>query len=477
MKQEATGLWKETKGWIGRLSTAICALLMIAALWTAWGTKEAPEPIAYAASPASHQAVPMAYNAEEALARADYGEAVSIQMNGVKEEAFDALSARGHGSETSKASLQLAAVKKPDTGKLSPGVEEKKPDKVVYLTFDDGPSIHTKDVLDILAKEQVKATFFVLGQHAKRDQEMVQTIAEAGHAIGNHSYNHEYKELYGSFREFWRQIRETGKVLEDILGYEPRLVRAPGGTAMNFDKQYFELMQQAGYLVHDWHVDSGDSKRRGVPAKEIVSSVKQGALLKETVVLMHDGSGHGETVKALPEIIRFYKDKGYTFDVLSPEVKPVQFHVASTKRWARSPVSSAWIEANVQPVNVSGPVNPEPKMVMDVHTDQGSLHLEPDQFLSHEDTTYVPLRMLVQQLGGTVRWNAEANRVDVDWNGKGAGFDLTGAQIVFADEDEETVPLKAVTERSLTWVPLRDVLNVFGVKLTAYEVTPLQEDV
>lgn len=474
MKQEATGLWKETKGWIGRLSTAICALLMIAALWTAWGTKEAPEPVAYAASPASHQAVPMAYNAEAAVARADYGEAVSIQMNGVKEEA--ALSARGNGSETSKASLQLAAVKKQDTGKLSPGVEEKKPDKVVYLTFDDGPSVHTKDVLDILAKEQVKATFFVLGQHAKRDQEMVRTIAEAGHAIGNHSYNHEYKELYGSFREFWRQIRETGKVLEDILGYEPRLVRAPGGTAMNFDKQYFELMQQAGYLVYDWHVDSGDSKRRGVPAKEIVSSVKQGALLKETVVLMHDGSGHGETVKALPEIIRFYKDKGYTFDVLSPEVEPVQFHVASTKRWARSPVSSAWIETNVQPVNVSGPVKPEPKMVMDVHTDQGSLHLEPDQFLSHEDTTYVPLRMLVQQLGGTVRWNAEAIRVDVDWNGKGAGFDLTGAQIVFADEDEETVPLKAVTERSLTWVPLRDVLNVFGVKLTAYEVTPLQED-
>lgn len=85
-------------------------------------------------------------------------------------------------------------MKKQDTGKLSPGVEEKKSDKVVYLTFDDGPSIHTKDVLDILAKEQVKATFFVLGQHAKRDQEMVHTIAEAGHAIGNHSYNHEYKE-------------------------------------------------------------------------------------------------------------------------------------------------------------------------------------------------------------------------------------------------------------------------------------------
>lgn len=90
----SNGIVEETKGWIGRLSTAICALLMIAALWTAWGTKEAPEPIAYAASPASHQAVPMAYNAEEAVARADYGEAVSIQMNGVKEESFDALSAR-----------------------------------------------------------------------------------------------------------------------------------------------------------------------------------------------------------------------------------------------------------------------------------------------------------------------------------------------------------------------------------------------
>ncbi|BFH11413.1 polysaccharide deacetylase [Paenibacillus melissococcoides] len=308
MKKEPPGLWQEAKGWIGRLSTAACALLMIAALWAAWGTKEASEPIAYAASPASHQAVAMAYNAEAAAARVDAGEAVSMPVSGEKEEAVAALYVQGNDSENGKAAVQLAAAKKPDTGKPSPGVEEKKPDKVVYLTFDDGPSVHTKDVLDILAKEQVKATFFVLGQNAKRDQEMVKTIAEAGHAIGNHSYNHEYKELYGSFREFWRQIRETGKVLEDILGYEPQLVRAPGGTAMNFDKQYFELMQQAGYLVYDWHVDSGDSKRRGVPAKEIASSVKQGALLKETVVLMHDGSGHGETVKALPEIIRYYKD-------------------------------------------------------------------------------------------------------------------------------------------------------------------------
>ncbi|NKI23533.1 polysaccharide deacetylase [Paenibacillus dendritiformis] len=477
MKKEAPGLWKDAKNWIGRLSTAVCALLMIAGLWAAWGTKEAPEPIAYAASPASHQAVPMAYHAEAAAARSDSSEPVSIEISGVKKEAVAALAAQGIGSDTGEATIQMAAAKKPDTGKPSPGAEEKKADKVVYLTFDDGPSAHTKDVLDILAKEQVKATFFVLGQNAKRDQEMVRTIAEAGHAIGNHSYNHEYKELYGSFREFWSQIRDTGKVLEDILGYEPRLVRAPGGTAMNFDKQYFELMRQAGYLVYDWHVDSGDSKRRGVPAKEIASAVKQGALLKETVVLMHDGAGHGETVKALPEIIRYYKDKGYTFGVLSPEVEPVQFHVASTKRWARSPVGSAWIEANVQPVHVSGPVKPEPKMVMDVHTDQGSLHLEPDQFLSYEDATYVPLRMLVRQLGGTVRWNAEANRVDIDWNGKGAGFDLAGAQLVFADKAEAAVPLKTLTERSLTWVPLRDVLHAFGVQLTAYELTPLQEEV
>ncbi|GAC42351.1 predicted xylanase/chitin deacetylase [Paenibacillus popilliae ATCC 14706] len=470
-------MWKETKGWIGRLSMAVCALLMIAALWTAWGMKEAAEPVAFAASRASHQSVPMVNNAEAAVARADYFETVSLPMNREKEEAITALSTRGNGTETGKAAVQWAVAKKPDTGKPSPGVEEKERDKVVYLTFDDGPSVYTKDVLDILAKEQVKATFFVLGQNAKRDQKMVKTIAEAGHAIGNHSYNHEFKELYGSFREFWRQIRETGKVLEDILGYEPRLVRAPGGTVMNFDKQYFELMQQAGYLIYDWHVDSGDSKRRGVPAKEITSAVKQGALLKETVVLMHDGAGHGETVKALPKIIRYYKDNGYTFGVLSPEVEPVQFHVASTERWARSPVSSTWIEANVQPVNVSGPGKPEPKMVMDVHTDQGSLQLKPDQFLSHDETTYVPLRMLVQQLGGTVRWNVEANRVDVDWNGKDAGFDLTGGQIVFADEAEAALPLKAISDRSLTWVPLRDLLNTFGVNLTEYELTPLQEDV
>lgn len=222
--------------------------------------------------------------------------------------------------------------------------------KVVYLTFDDGPSVHTRHVLDILQKENIKATFFVLGQQAQKHKKLLQRMVKEGHAIGNHSYNHHYNQLYGNFENFWWQVKRTDEVIRKIIGFSPKLVRAPGGTFLNFDKQYFNLLQQAGYLVYDWHVDSEDSKYRGISARKIVQAVRKGKLLPETVVLFHDGKGHGETVKALPPIIRYYKKQGYMFAVLSPDVQPVQFKLAPHHRWVRTAVSATWIEKNVKPI-------------------------------------------------------------------------------------------------------------------------------
>ncbi|WP_430111119.1 polysaccharide deacetylase family protein [Paenibacillus sp. B1-33] len=389
-------------------------------------------------------------------------------------------------------------------------VPANKPDKVVYLTFDDGPSIHTKDVLDILQKEKVKGTFFVLGQQAERNPKLVERIVQEGHALGNHSYNHEYSELYGDFRNFWSQIKRTGQIIEKIVGFEPELVRAPGGTFLNFDKQYFDLMNQAGYLVYDWHVDSGDSKRRGVPAKEIVQGVKDGGLLPSTVVLMHDGIGNGETVKALPEIIRYYKTKGYTFDVLSSYVKPVQFKLAAKKRWSRSPVSTAWIEANVKPMETANhdkqpkpeqkpkpkpdtkadgttdpKVNPKPAepvkldRLLKITTDQGEIEFTPDQFMSYQDLTYVPLRMLVERLNGSVEWNTEWERVNIKWNNTTVGINVRAGKLELIgqsgeDGEVKVQPLQVVTQKYVSWVPLRQVLDAFGVKLTSYTLSPIE---
>jgi peptidoglycan/xylan/chitin deacetylase (PgdA/CDA1 family) len=205
----------------------------------------------------------------------------------------------------------------------------------VYLTFDDGPSKWTGKVLDILGEEKIKGTFFMIGEDAQAHPDLVKRVVKEGHSIGNHTYDHVYKELYGDFDQYWEQTQHTEQILDQIVGIRPQLIRAPGGTSTNFDAFYFYYLEQAGYLVTDWNVDSGDSTRINVPSQEIIQTIKKTPLQHEMTVLLHDGSGHGTSVEALPEIIRYYKEKGYAFAPLTSDVKPIQFSVVKTK-WNRT---------------------------------------------------------------------------------------------------------------------------------------------
>lgn len=93
----------------------------------------------------------------------------------------------------------------------------------VYLTFDDGPSKLTGKVLDILQKEGIKATFFMIGEEAESHPELVKRVVKEGHSIGNHSYNHVYKELYTDYDNFWKQIEQTEQILFKLVGFNPQL--------------------------------------------------------------------------------------------------------------------------------------------------------------------------------------------------------------------------------------------------------------
>lgn len=205
----------------------------------------------------------------------------------------------------------------------------------VYLTFDDGPSKLTPEVLDILKDEGVQATFFVLGVNAERYPDTLQRIVDEGHAIGNHTYDHRYEELYSDFANFFAQVRKTDEIIYQTTGIRTDLLRAPGGTHTNFDIFYAYYLEQAGFTVYDWNVDSGDARRRGVPAEEIVHNVLSAPLKPQMHVLLHDSAGHEETVRALPEIIRYYKELGYRFAVLDPQVEPPVF-THGKLRWQRS---------------------------------------------------------------------------------------------------------------------------------------------
>lgn len=342
-------------------------------------------------------------------------------------------------------------------------------EKIVYLTFDDGPSLLTDQVLGILKNEEVPGTFFVLGQQAKRYPEVIQRIVGAGHVLGNHSYNHDYNELYDSFGHFWKQIKGTEEVLREITGSRTSLVRAPGGTYGHFDKTYFDLMAQAGYKVFDWNIDSGDSKRKGVPSSEIVSNVVSAKQKNEVIVLMHDGAGHAETVKALPDIIKFYKKKGYAFRTLTSNMAPIQFAVSpSVQKKNRLQPSKVWVEENILPnAALFGPDLPLTLEAGDVQT-----RLAAGEYEMRGGQIFVPIRTTMERLGASVRWSDESRSVLIEWGGTAAIADIKRSII-----RSERFGIASAEYRSAyhhkngaVWMSLRTLLEACGypnVKLTS----------
>jgi len=290
--------------------------------------------------------------------------------------------------------------------------------KTVYLTFDDGPSKLTTQVLDILKQEGIQATFFVLGEQVKGHPELLRRIVAEGHTVGNHSYDHEYKKLYAGFGAFADQIVRTEEAMQAAAGVRTRLVRAPGGTFGNFDQSYFDAMEQAGYTMFDWNVDSGDSVRVGVPASEIKQNVRNSKLYDETIVLLHDSASHAESIKALPDIIQYYKKQGYTFAPLTESVKPVTFRLADKLKWSRPKATEKeraevrrGLAAGDAPFVLSGQAaassaGEEPKKELVVTGESSTVIFEPNAYAIVGDDWRVPLRELVEGLGGAVRWDA-----------------------------------------------------------------------
>ncbi|MFD1772391.1 polysaccharide deacetylase [Paenibacillus rhizophilus] len=343
--------------------------------------------------------------------------------------------------------------------------------KTVYLTFDDGPSSVTPKVLEILRREQVKATFFVLGNGAERHPEWINAIWEQGSSIGNHTYDHNYKDLYSSFTRFWGQIKKTEEIIRLITGVRPQLVRAPGGTFDHFDDTYFHLMKQAGYRVTDWTLDSGDSKRRGVPASEILKNSISNTKASKVVLLLHDGAGHEESAKALPEIIERYKAAGYVFKTLDDREEPVQFKTHPGKSaWGRVKPAEAWIDANITPnaaLFASGK-----KLVVEAGMLQTTL--QPGEYRIENGRYIVPLRAVVERLGGRVSWAAGTHSGQAELNGRKITADTIGGGLALAGEGQgQGAVSSGVTLRGgAIWLPLRDLLEVTGHHLLGVTSVP-----
>lgn len=221
---------------------------------------------------------------------------------------------------------------------------------VVYLTFDDGPGKYTEQLLDILAEQQIPATFFVLGQQVEKYPELLQRIVAEGHSIGNHSFNHVYDELYSNFDNFADQVLHTSQIISEVTGEHSVLLRAPGGTYQNVDTSYYDALTEAGYILFDWNVDSGDSKGRDVSKETIINNIKQSILTKRLIVLMHDSNTHEATMQALPEIIAYYREQNYRFDRITAETSPMLSKITDKVSWDREPASKQSVASFVEAV-------------------------------------------------------------------------------------------------------------------------------
>lgn len=194
-----------------------------------------------------------------------------------------------------------------------PEEQEKSEEKVVYLTFDDGPSKQTNELLDILLEHDVKATFFMQGANLQQEelQASVKRTAQEGHYIGAHSMTHDFDQLYTE-QQFVPEMNEALALIHEITGTNPNLVRPPYGSSPGLTSEHMRNeIADAGIKVWDWTIDSMDWMLTGNPV-QIIENIKQDTNEPTEVVLMHEKS---QTVAALPEIIEFYKAAGYTFGV------------------------------------------------------------------------------------------------------------------------------------------------------------------
>lgn len=204
--------------------------------------------------------------------------------------------------------------------------------KIVYLTFDDGPAGKvTRDILDILKKESVPATFFLIGNQIKGQEKLIGRIYNEGHSFGLHSMSHQKNHLYSSNEAFLKEMLDTQEVINSTIGIKPNIIRFPFGcnnSCYRISQSMIDLLHENNLKIYDWNTDSGDGAHPNAnPSTFIKNSISN----KDSVfLLMHCTYMSKNTVKALPDIIKYYKDNGYEFKSIDQNT-PEEFHFMKKK--------------------------------------------------------------------------------------------------------------------------------------------------
>ena len=201
----------------------------------------------------------------------------------------------------------------------------------IYLTFDDGPSDRTSDILEILDRYDIKATFFVCGGNGEKEQELMRQVAEAGHTIGIHSISHDYEKIYASVESYLDDFYETYMSVYNATGVKPQIFRFPGGSINNYNRftymQIIAEMTRRGFVYYDWNV-SGEDAVKGANWTSIYNNIMSGIqrnTADRSIVLLHDSQSKENTVYVLEDVIDELLADGYKFDKLDNTVNPATF--------------------------------------------------------------------------------------------------------------------------------------------------------
>lgn len=178
----------------------------------------------------------------------------------------------------------------------------------VYLTFDDGPSSNTGEILDILAEYDVKATFFVVGKEEEKYQPLYKRIVEEGHTLAMHSYSHKYNEIYQSKESYVEDLTKLQEFLYNTTGVWCRYCRFPGGSSNTVSQvdmhELIDYLEEQDMSYFDWNVSSGDASSAYISPETIVrNSTARLQEFHEAIILLHDASDKDSTVEALPKLI------------------------------------------------------------------------------------------------------------------------------------------------------------------------------
>ncbi len=192
--------------------------------------------------------------------------------------------------------------------------------KVAYLTFDDGPTLNTPDIVDTLSRYNAKATFFVLEERIKLYPDFIKKIAHSGNSIGLHGISHS-EAIYENEISPLEEMKKTEKTLRNLLGSGSKLVRVPFGSGYRLTKAQAGHLTDNGYIIWDWNVDPRDSVGK-IVAEKVMGNLRRGlsACDGAPVILLHDRKS---TLRMLPIMLEYLAKEGYTLLPINEKQTPI----------------------------------------------------------------------------------------------------------------------------------------------------------